>query len=42
MFHADGWTGGRADGRRDGQTDTIKLVDTFRNFANAPKSFKVI
>ena len=25
-------------GRADGQTDTMKLIVTFRNFANAPKS----
>ena len=30
MFHADGWT--------DGRTDMAKLIVTFRNFANIPKS----
>jgi hypothetical protein len=30
LFHADGWT--------DGQTDMMKLIVAFRNFANAPKT----
>ena len=28
----------RADGRIDGQTDIMKLIVTFLNFANAPKN----
>jgi hypothetical protein len=27
-----------AEGRRDGQTDTTKLIVIFRNFAKAPKN----
>ena len=30
LFHADGWT--------DGQTDMMKLIVAFRNFANAHKT----
>jgi len=43
MFHAEGWTDGQKDGRRDRQTHTdtwtgmTKLVVAFRNFANVPK-----
>jgi hypothetical protein len=28
----------RTDGRTDGETDMMKLIVTFRNFANAPQS----
>jgi hypothetical protein len=28
-----------ADRRTDGRTDMTKLIDTFRNFANAPKNW---
>ena len=35
FFHADGRTDGRT---RDRQTDKMKLIVAFRNFANAPKS----
>ena len=45
LFHAngrmdgrtDGWMDGRTDGWMDGRTDMMKLIDAFRNFANAPK-----
>jgi len=30
LFHSDGWT--------DGQTDMMKLVVAFHNFAKAPKN----
>jgi hypothetical protein len=33
LFHA----GGRTDGQTDRQTDMMKPVVAFRNFANAPK-----
>jgi hypothetical protein len=32
LFHADGWK----EGQRD--TDTMKLIVAYRNFANAPKN----
>jgi len=37
LFHADR----RTDGRPDGQTDMMKLIVTFFNFANAPEKFSV-
>ena len=36
LFHADEQTDGQAYRR----TDMTKLIDVFRNFANAPKSHK--
>jgi hypothetical protein len=38
LLHADG----RTDKRTDGQTDMMKLIVAFRNFANAPKNGKCI
>jgi hypothetical protein len=34
LFHADGQT--------DRQTDMTKLIVAFRNFANAPKSYRIL
>jgi len=34
LFHANG----QIDGRTDGRKDTKKLINAFRNFANAVKS----
>ena len=35
LFHADG----RTNERTDGQTDMMKQIVTFRNFAKAPKNY---
>jgi len=39
-FHENPSSGNRVvpNGRKDGQIDTIKLIFTFHNFANAPKN----
>jgi hypothetical protein len=37
LFHADRET---RDGRTDGQTDIMKLIDAYLNFANASKGVK--
>jgi len=29
----------RADGRRDRQTDMVKLIGAFRDYANAPNNY---
>ena len=37
LFHANGWTDVRTDGRTDRQTDMKNLIFAFRHFANAPE-----
>jgi len=38
LFHTDR----RTDGRTDKETDMTKLIVAFRNFAKAPRNYKII